>query len=87
MALATYAHTVGHDITPTYSTILPYNPDRTYFEIQNRTGDDIFITLGGSEQDNDALLLGDKRVFFGDKLPIAEVKVRGNVAGRIIVVS
>jgi hypothetical protein len=83
MSLNTYAKTQGVDITTAYTIILQYNPDRSYFELHNRTVDDIFITVGGSENDQDAFILGDKKVYIGDKIPTGVIKVRGNVAGRL----
>lgn len=84
MSLNTYAKTRGVNITTAYTTLLPLDPHRNYMELQNRTGDDIFVTIGGSEQDQDAFIIADKKVYIGNNMPMGEIKVRGNVSGRVI---
>lgn len=75
----------GFAVTTAYSTPLPADGSRRYAEIQNNTSGVLFITVGGSTTDADAIQIqpGD---FYVPLVPMGgEIKARSTVAGNIVV--
>ena len=77
----------GYLLTDSYAQVLPRDNTRKYFELQNKTGAIVYLTVGGSEDDNDAIEIAVKSCFW-TSIPLGEeVKMRSLVSGYVTVIT
>lgn len=76
----------GYAVTTAYSTPFPADGSRRYLEIQNNTTGILFITVGGSTTDADAVQV-PAAGYYVPLIPLGGViKCRSTVAGNICAV-
>lgn len=76
----------GYAVTTAYSNPFPADGSRRYLELQNCTTGTLYLTVGGSTSDADAVQINPGDFY----VPLAaiggSVKVRSTVAGNMVAV-
>lgn len=76
----------GYAVTVVYTSVLPADSSRRALAVQNNTAGNLLITVGGSTNDNDALVVPAGGVFSTDIPFGGEVQMKAAIAGNVTVV-
>lgn len=76
----------GFAVTTAMLSILPANGGRRDFSVQNNTTGTLYMTLGGSALDADAVVLSSGELYTANVPFSSEVKMRSTVAGNVTII-